>query len=143
MGATQSIQKPCILKTETRGSLEGIEQSDTKSGKAVCYRFTRIPYALPPTGDRRWKRPERLASDFSFNGPAGGSGDYTQFGNLCPQPVYDHGSAMVENSDAAPEPTKNFDEDCLYLNVRFINILLNCKIVKLVPSDLGSCWTPS
>jgi carboxylesterase type B len=117
MGATQSIHRPVILETPTKGSLRGIEQLDRKSGKVVCRRYTRIPYALPPTGDRRWKRPVALGKDFTFNFPNGEPGNYAEFANICPQPVYALGSAMLENEGAAPEPPKYYSEDCLYLNI--------------------------
>jgi para-nitrobenzyl esterase len=60
--------------------------------------FLGIPYAAPPTGDRRWRPPQP---------PARWQGvrDATQFAPSCPQlpsPFAPHGA---------------FSEDCLYLNV--------------------------
>lgn len=115
MRATQSTSHPYILKTP-RGTLQGLEQRDL-SGKPVLYRFTKIPYALPPVGSRRWRRPQPLAEDFSFNSPSGSPGDYTRFGPICPQPVYQHGSIYLANSNAAPPVANVQDEDCLYLNI--------------------------
>jgi carboxylesterase type B len=72
-------------------------------------RFTHIPYALPPTGSRRWKKPEQLPKDYvySSNGPL----DCTQYGNVCPQPEYIVNGKSMINTDY------RFDEDCLAVNV--------------------------
>ncbi|KIX95325.1 uncharacterized protein Z520_08842 [Fonsecaea multimorphosa CBS 102226] len=115
MGATQSTNHPYILETP-RGSLKGLEQRDL-AGKPILYRFTKVPYALPPTGSRRWRRPQALPQDFTFNNPQGAPGDYTRFGPICPQPHYGHGSIVVPNPNAAPPVENEQDEDCLYLNI--------------------------
>ncbi|KIW67800.1 hypothetical protein PV04_07027 [Phialophora macrospora] len=115
MRPTESTTHEHILHT-SRGSLKGLEQRDL-SGKPVLYRFTKVPYALPPTGARRWRRPQPLSRDFTFNNPQGAPGDYTRFGPICPQPHYDHGSIAVANPNAAPPVANIQDEDCLYLNI--------------------------
>lgn len=62
-----------------------------------------LPYALPPTGDRRWRPPAPV--------PAwDGIRDATAFGPACPQPFRRKGS--VYECDI---PVK--DEDCLNLNI--------------------------
>ena len=60
--------------------------------------FRAIPFAVPPTGDRRWRPPEA---------PAGWAGvrDASRFGPDCPQTPWD--------STRAPR----LDEDCLHLTV--------------------------
>jgi carboxylesterase type B len=116
MGTTQSSQQPCILETPL-GSLKGIELSHLQTGKSVYRRFTRIPYALPPTGPLRWRRPQPSPTEFTFDSSAGGPGEYSQFGPISPQPVYGTGAAMVDNPMAAPAPQNVQSEDCLYLNV--------------------------
>ena len=115
MGATQSKTTQCVHKTPI-GSLTGIEYWG-RTNKPVCRRFTRIPYALPPTGELRWRRPQPLDADFSFNEPSGKPGNYTTFGPICPQPVYNSNAVILENKDAAPEPNVIEKEDCLYLNM--------------------------
>lgn len=116
MGATNSTQALSTLET-SKGSLTGLLQSDAATGEPVCTRYTAIPYALPPVGARRWKRPTSLPDDFTFNKQDGNAGDYTQFGNICPQPVYGHGAVRLPNKSAAPEPENVQSEDCLYLNI--------------------------
>ncbi|EXJ77565.1 hypothetical protein A1O3_09792 [Capronia epimyces CBS 606.96] len=116
MRPTQSTSHPYVYRTP-RGSLRGLEYQDI-AGNPVLYRFTKVPYALPPVGSRRWRRPQPLPSDFSFNDAASGEpGDYTKFGPICPQPKYAHGLALIENPDSAPPIENVQDEDCLYLNI--------------------------
>jgi carboxylesterase type B len=115
MGATQSKTTQCVYETP-RGSLAGIEYWSYVN-KLVCRRFTRVPYALPPTGQLRWRRPQPLPDSFSFSEPSGKPGNYTAFGPVCPQPVYAYSDVLLENKDAAPEPELIEKEDCLYLNI--------------------------
>ncbi|KAI1616008.1 esterase/lipase [Exophiala viscosa] len=115
MRATESTSHPYVLNT-SRGSLKGVEHR-TPFGQSVVYRFANVPYALPPVGSRRWRRPVPLPTDFTFNNASGQPGDYTAFGPICPQPHYNHGLAMIENPEAAPPIDNTQDEDCLYLNI--------------------------
>ncbi|KIW12995.1 hypothetical protein PV08_08182 [Exophiala spinifera] len=115
MRPAEYTSRPYVLKT-ARGSLRGTEYC-TPSGEPVVYRFARVPYALPPVGARRWRRPQPVPSDFSFDDHAGQPGDYTRFGPVCPQPQYPHGQALVDNAAAAAPVDNVQDEDCLYLNI--------------------------
>jgi carboxylesterase type B len=115
MGATQSTSRYCVLKT-LKGSLKGIELLD-KSGKAIYQRFTRVPFAQPPVGPLRWRRPQPLPADFTFSSSASEPGDFSTFGPICPQPVYTHNKAALDNPTAAPAIENTQDEDCLYLNI--------------------------
>ncbi len=81
---------PLALATVAQGQLAGL------SSQGVS-RFLGVPYALPPTGERRW-RPPQPASAWS------GTRDATRFGSSCPQAADMFGPA----SD---------NEDCLTLNV--------------------------
>lgn len=116
MRAAECTSHPYILKTPY-GSLEGLEQRDL-SGKAILHRFTKVPFALPPVGNLRWRRPQPLTSNFTFNDSNSGKpGDYTKFGPICPQPLYDHTLAHLDNPNAAPPVPNVQDEDCLYVNI--------------------------
>lgn len=116
MGAAQSFESFCIHETPI-GSLKGVEARHIESKKLVYQRYTGIPYAKPPVGSLRWRRPQALAPDFSFNDRHGNPGDFTKFGPICPQPVYGESAALVDNADAAPEVDNVQSEDCLYLNL--------------------------
>jgi len=65
--------------------------------------FRGVPYALPPTGWRRWKPPAEAPR-------WRGTRDATQFGAACHQPI-----ARGESIYAGEAPTMS--EDCLFLNV--------------------------
>jgi carboxylesterase type B len=117
MGATQSLVKPYVLQTD-KGRLRGLEYTSTKTGKPVCYRYCKISYAQPPLGDLRWRRPQPLPANQSFDDAvSSGPGDYTHFGPICPQLLYGHGAATLPNPSAAPPIVNVEDEDCLYLNI--------------------------
>lgn len=115
MGATQSTEHSHTLDTPL-GKLAGVEQRDL-SGRPVLRRYLKVPYALPPVGQLRWRHPQALPSDFSFSNASGAAGDYTKFGPVCPQPVYGHAAAALPNPKAAPPIQNVQSEDCLYLNI--------------------------
>ncbi|HEX5505524.1 MAG TPA: carboxylesterase family protein [Thermomicrobiales bacterium] len=82
---------------------------DTASGKVRgrleggVARFLGLPFAAPPTGERRFRAPAPVA-------PWSGARDATAPGPACPQRL-SGGSAWIYEDDGGP------DEDCLYLNV--------------------------
>ena len=128
MGATQSTTTPCELQTP-RGTLKGVQYNDINSGRPICQRYTGIPYARPPVGPLRWRRPQPLPKNWSFSSDQSihgrdttkGSipGDFTHFAPVCPQPVYGSAGAAapVPPRDAATPVSHVQDEDCLYLNI--------------------------
>lgn len=79
------------------GSLRG----ETLGGSDV---YRGVPYALPPTGWRRWRPPSEMPR-------WRGTRDATQFGPACHQPV-----GRGANIYAAAEDPQ-MSEDCLFLNV--------------------------
>ncbi|ORY56349.1 Alpha/Beta hydrolase protein [Pseudomassariella vexata] len=116
MGQTESTVSPYILPT-SRGSLRGVEYKDNKTGHAVYRRFAGIPFAQPPVGQLRWRRPQPLPSDYSFTSSDGSPGNFSEFNAICPQPIYNHSTARLENPGAATPIENAQSEDCLYLNV--------------------------
>ena len=68
-------------------------------------RFLGIPYAAPPVGELRWRRPQPPA-------PAAGTLDAGEFAPSCTQVAAGGSSAIFP-----PVPHERFSEDCLYLNV--------------------------
>jgi len=90
--AANAAQRTPIIQTET-GNVSGLLQHN--AGKSA-FAYLGIPYAKPPTGQRRWQPPE----------PANGWGKTvfkaTSFSSPCPQPA---GNTFIGK------------ENCLYLNV--------------------------
>jgi para-nitrobenzyl esterase len=81
------------LVTVTGGQIRGT----TLAGGAA---FKGIPFAAPPTGERRWREPMPVQ-------PWSGVRDATRFGAICPQAP----------SPIVGEAIKTASEDCLFLNV--------------------------
>lgn len=75
--------------------------------------FLGLPFAEPPTDERRWRPPEPVAE------PVGGSA--TEFAPACMQGPHmvDWYRDLVERFGGDPDlfPVPGFSEDCLYLNV--------------------------
>ncbi|KAJ5769928.1 uncharacterized protein N7511_001979 [Penicillium nucicola] len=95
----------CQVVIPNRGCIKGL-QFDDKSR-----RFAGIPYAKPPIGDLRWKKPQPLADTYSYSSSDGVNPyDATVFGPVCPQPNY---SKVV--SEHVPEHV--YDENCLRVNI--------------------------
>ncbi|KAK3105782.1 hypothetical protein FSP39_005668 [Pinctada imbricata] len=87
-----------VAKTSL-GDIKGLQLTDQETGDDV-YEFRGIRYAKPPTGARRFRKPEPVD-------PWTGEYDATHFGYVCPQ-------AVVEIFN---DGSKNQSEDCLFLNV--------------------------
>ncbi|KAH6653227.1 Alpha/Beta hydrolase protein [Truncatella angustata] len=95
----------CQVDLETAsGSIKGL-QYDSKSR-----RFAGVPYAQPPVGPLRWRKPQPLPESYSYSTSGGIPFDATKFGPVCPQANY---SKTV--SEHIPKHT--YDEDCLRLNI--------------------------
>ncbi|KAI9924183.1 hypothetical protein ASPWEDRAFT_136873 [Aspergillus wentii DTO 134E9] len=93
----------CHAELPDKGIIRGL-RFDDKS----C-RFAGIPYALPPTGNLRWRKPQPLPQSHSYS-EDGQPFDATQFGPVCHQPNY---SASVKKTI----PHHTYGEDCLRLNI--------------------------
>ncbi|KAL4921722.1 Alpha/Beta hydrolase protein [Aspergillus aurantiobrunneus] len=106
MGNTLSYQESkCEVQLPgTKGKIQGL-QFDTKSR-----RFANVAYALLPTGDRRWRKPQPLPESHSYSTTEGAPFDGTKFGQVCLQPNY---SASVKKQI----PQHDYGEDCLRLNI--------------------------
>jgi carboxylesterase type B len=114
MGATGSTRKNHVLTT-ARGALIGTEVCDTKTYRPIYRLYARIRYALPPTGDRRWQKPEPLPADWIFSDGNSHPRDYRRFGPICPQ--LDGDAGAVDMSQWQEVEENIMDEDCLYLNI--------------------------
>ena len=99
-------QQP-IVTTKT-GQLRG--KVVDISPKLKAYQFTSVPFAEPPTGNRRFRKP--VAKE-----PWDGVLDATTMPNSCPQ--LNSSSMLPFRSDFTTDsdPTGHQNEDCLYLNI--------------------------
>lgn len=79
--------------------------TDKALGTVLCHRYLGVPYALPPTGGRRWQKPHPLPKEYRYE-----DRKYDKFGPKCPQPKYTHRYSV-------PSPPAPEDEDCLFLNI--------------------------
>lgn len=114
MGGTDATRKDHVLRT-VRGSLIGTEVLDTRDYRSVYTLYARIRYALPPTGDRRWRKPVPLPADWMFSDGNDRPRDYRKFGSICPQLVGDYNAINLSQWQEIVENT--MDEDCLFLNI--------------------------
>ncbi|KAF2020213.1 alpha/beta-hydrolase [Aaosphaeria arxii CBS 175.79] len=104
MGNTISYAtKPYDLDLGEKGTIRGL-QHDEKSR-----RYTGIPYALPPTGEHRWRKPRALPSSWVWGGEKDEPYDATKFRAICHQNAFHVGKA--EGGDG------KFSEDCLFMNI--------------------------
>jgi carboxylesterase type B len=83
-----------FVETGPGGRLRG-----AKDANGVC-RFLGVPYALPPINERRWRKPEPLPTDYSYE-TDGQARDCTNFGNVCPQETYVMDGAPFNYLDGA------------------------------------------
>jgi Carboxylesterase family len=83
-----------------KGTLQGAMLLDPATKTSKCHRFSSVPYAVPPTGALRWRKPEPLAPAFSYS-----SKEYTKPSSVCPQP-------RVFGTQATTH-----DENCLQANI--------------------------
>ncbi|KAL4814269.1 Alpha/Beta hydrolase protein [Aspergillus spinulosporus] len=106
MGNTISYTTTAIdLRLGSKGIIRGL-QFDNKAR-----RYAGVPYALPPTGEHRWRKPRPLPSYYTYTGSTPNSAfDATTFKPVCPQKAY-HVGGCAEGGDGA------YSEDCLFVNI--------------------------
>ncbi|CDQ74302.1 unnamed protein product [Oncorhynchus mykiss] len=103
--------------TTSQGRLRGQLTPMPSDLLGPVVQYLGVPYARPPTGERRFQPPEP-----SLSWP--GVRNATQFSPVCPQPVEEH-SLLTEmlplwysaNLDIASAYLAQQSEDCLYLNI--------------------------
>ncbi|GLI76984.1 hypothetical protein PoHVEF18_005266 [Penicillium ochrochloron] len=106
MGNTLSTYKetPHEIDLGSKGKIKGI-QYDNKAR-----RYAGVPYALPPVGAHRWRKPRRLPATHSYSQPDGTAFDASYFRPVCPQATFSRGA----EKDIGKE---KYSEDCLLLNI--------------------------
>jgi carboxylesterase type B len=96
-------ETPVEVDLGTKGRLRGTQYDDK-----AC-RYAGVPYALPPVGDNRWRRPQPLPASHVFDDDAGGSYNAEHFKAICPQKAF-----HVAEADGGGD---GYSEDCLFLNI--------------------------
>jgi hypothetical protein len=96
--------KPYLRDLQFRGFVEGLTYLSPTS-HPLCHYIGGIPYALPPVGPFRWRKPRSLPPCYRY-GTRAHPGRYTGKCSLCPQPGFDGGVNDAE-----------WDEDCLQCNI--------------------------
>ncbi|WVQ63121.1 uncharacterized protein L199_001272 [Kwoniella botswanensis] len=79
-------------------------------------RFANVPYALPPTGEYRFRRPRPLPKGYSYS-PDGQPRNAVEFGLPCPQPTYTSLPVSELAEDDGSAKAFPYDEDCLKMNI--------------------------
>jgi carboxylesterase type B len=92
------------VKMGPRGIIRGV-QFENKAR-----RYAGIPYALPPTGECRWRKPRPLPESYTYSQLKGTPFDATYFRPVCPQKAF-HASGQEE------EDSEKYSEDCLVVNI--------------------------
>ncbi|SNX82713.1 related to Acetylcholinesterase precursor [Melanopsichium pennsylvanicum] len=94
-----------------QGKIVGCVAKDVITGQLKSQRYAGIPYAQPPVGSLRWKRPQPLASTFRYDSDAR---QYVEFAAQCPQAT---NYALTNRITLPDKPVHRQSEDCLYLNI--------------------------
>ncbi|TXC10233.1 hypothetical protein FocTR4_00004527 [Fusarium oxysporum f. sp. cubense] len=94
----------CHVNLPNNGSLKGL-QFDSKSR-----RFAGVPYAQPPVGNLRWRKPQPFPKTHQYESLDGSPFDATHFGPVCPQANY-------SKNVSEHIPKHAYSEDCLRLNI--------------------------
>lgn len=103
--------------TTTYGKLRGIKKELNNEILGPVVQFLGVPYAMPPTGDRRFQPPEPPVSWPEIR-------NATHFAPVCPQSIVDGRLPDVmlpvwftNSMDVVSTFVQDQSEDCLYLNI--------------------------
>lgn len=115
LAVTWSQQHPIV--TTNYGKLRGLKTALPNEILGPVEQYLGIPYALPPTGERRFQPPEPPMS-------WPGIRNATQFAPVCPQFLEDRFLLndmlpvwFTANLDTVVTYVQDQSEDCLYLNI--------------------------
>ncbi|KAF2238181.1 alpha/beta-hydrolase [Viridothelium virens] len=98
-----TITEPYSKDLQYRGFVEGATIKEKSSGKILCHYFGGLPYALPPIGPFRWRKPRELPLCYRY-GTRANPGRFNGGAGVCPQP-------------AKSEDAEKQEEDCLQCNI--------------------------
>lgn len=96
---------PYFHDLQTLGYIQGVTIKNALSDETCCHYFGGIPYALPPIGPYRWKKPRPQPVNYQY-GTTSSPGCFSQSTKVCPQ-----------YAPHTQPDTKSIDEDCLQANL--------------------------
>lgn len=102
---TEPYTTHLVYSNHSLGYITGLTYKPKDSAKPQCHYFGGIPYALPPIGPYRFRKPRSLPACYRY-GTQSNPGNCTGACGVCPQPAY-----------MGPPNEKSWDEDCLQCNV--------------------------
>lgn len=115
--ASSSAQQTVPVISTVQGRIRGILTPLPSDLLGPVIQYMGVPYARPPTGDRRFQPPEPPL-------PWPGIRNVTQFAPVCPQSLDERSilgdmmpSWLTANLDIAATYLTHQSEDCLYLNI--------------------------
>lgn len=114
MSIHDRTEETLIINTSS-GPIRGLKRKYVGTGDDL-YEFRGIPYAKPPIGARRFKKPEAVEKWTNIL-------DATSYGNLCPQNYFKN---MPNASNMV------VSEDCLVLNVYVPKVLSTDKTLSVM-----------
>ncbi|GAO52290.1 alpha/beta-hydrolase [Saitoella complicata NRRL Y-17804] len=101
--------EPFTLSLGSQGSVTGLILGENHNVR----RFAGIPYAKPPLGNLRWRKPVPLSLDHIYEGEVTGTPlDCREMRNVSPQPSY-----FLHGRKLGAIPDDKFSEDCLMVNI--------------------------
>jgi carboxylesterase type B len=109
MAPDQLKRDPYRFHAGHLGHIEGLtvsSHSNTSRSKPLVHYFGGLPYALPPVGPYRFRKPRPLPEYYQY-GTKANPGRFTRSSAFCPQPSF---------MGNGPDPAL-WDENCLQLNI--------------------------
>ncbi|KAH7165431.1 Alpha/Beta hydrolase protein [Dactylonectria macrodidyma] len=96
-------ETPFELSLGDKGAIRGLQFEDKSR------RYAGVPYALPPIGEYRWRKPRPLPASYTYSEADGGAYNATSFKTVCPQKAFHIGDAEGGSG--------TYSEDCLFVNI--------------------------
>ncbi|XP_066049853.1 neuroligin-1 isoform X2 [Chamaea fasciata] len=115
--SSQKLDDTNPVVTTNFGKIRGIKKELNNEILGPVIQFLGVPYAAPPTGERRFQPPEPPS-------PWADTKNTTQFAPVCPQNIIEGRLPEVmlpvwftNNLDVVSTYVQDQNEDCLYLNI--------------------------
>lgn len=115
--SAQKLDENDPVVTTTYGRLRGVKKELNNEILGPVVQFLGVPYAAPPTGERRFQPPEPPTSWSDVR-------NATQFAPVCPQSIMEGRLPDVmlpvwftNSIDVVSTYVQDQSEDCLYMNI--------------------------